>query len=248
MRYIDYQQKPPLDGWTPYFPKRRLDSVQGEVKAIVWHYTAGNLAGSLSRLRTEISAHFVVDRDGTVYQILDTEDAAWTQGVIDGNEKGHWLNDLPLNENLWCIGIEIINLGHAWRPSLYPKPEAYEPYTDQQMVACVELRDRLCAQFKIPKDRRHQVGHEELDTRKQDPGPRFPWMLITSNPETVPTPAPQASWEDAYHQLQGKFIEDLGVAARAVRVSNKLAARLGGPPADLVAELDAVNRHFIGRA
>ena len=92
-------------------------------------------SGACARLRREtVSAHFLVDVDGSIHQLVDTDDAAWTQGVLCANERDHLLNILggvckrlsssrSANENLWAIGVEIVNSGS-------------EPYPPSQIEAC----------------------------------------------------------------------------------------------------------------
>jgi len=45
--------------------------------------------------RRGVSVHFLIDNDGTIYQMLDTQHAAWHAGHTHGNKKG--------------IGVEISN-------------------------------------------------------------------------------------------------------------------------------------------
>ena len=137
----------------------------------------GISSGACARLRRgAVSAHFLVDVDGSIHQLVDTGDAAWTQGVLCANERDHLLNVLggickrlsssrSANENLWAIGVEIVNSGS-------------EPYSPPQIEACVRIADWCRDAHGIERRRPFQVGHEEIDLRKSDPGGYFPWDVI----------------------------------------------------------------------
>ena len=163
----------------PIYPGRRSWGWSfDKPEAIVWHYTVGGMAASRQQLTTRLSTHFLVDRDGTIEQLVDTDDAAWTCGAQKHRKKGHWLN--AFNENLPTINVEVVNMGWAWDggPKDSSNPDSYEPYTPEQIDACLDIRDLMQSEFGIPIDWDHQVGHEELDTQTQDPGPRWPWETI----------------------------------------------------------------------
>ena len=167
--------------------------VQGQPEAICWHYTVGNDAASLHTLRggtaRDVSSHFVILANGEIVQILNTDDASWCQGVRAGNEMGHWVNEkvkpwksaVPwANENLLCVSVEVVNWGWHWDggPRDPALPESYQPYASDQIDAAIRLRDRLCSTYGIPIDNAHQIGHEQLDRAKADPGPQWPGDVI----------------------------------------------------------------------
>jgi N-acetylmuramoyl-L-alanine amidase len=105
---------------------------------------------------SQVSAHYVIDRDGTVYRCVPDADRAWHAGrsVLAGRDN---VNDVS-------IGIELV--GFATRP-----------YPDAQIDTLVALCVELCARYPaITPDR--IVGHEHIAVpagRKTDPGPHFPW-------------------------------------------------------------------------
>tara|TARA_Y100000310_G_scaffold295058_1_gene326030 strand:- start:361 stop:1116 length:756 start_codon:yes stop_codon:yes gene_type:complete len=213
-RFDRYQQVGLARGLTgyaafpyPIYPNRSAYGWHWDKpEAIVWHWTVGGLASSLRHLTTALSTHFLVDRDGTVYQLVDTDDAAWTCGVRAHRKRGHWLNQW--NENLPTINVEIVNKGWTYRQSL-PRSDrdAFEPYTADQIAACIALRDHMREVYGIPLDREHQVGHEELDTQKSDPGLLFPWKVIAPGVGTV-----QDRGEERFLNIAHWF----GVAIRTV--------------------------------
>lgn len=79
------------DGW-------RLDDLRAVVQQVVLHYdSAGTSAQAFEVLhdRRGLSAHFLLDLDGTVYQTLDLKERAWHAGAT--NDRS--------------IGIELANPG-----------------------------------------------------------------------------------------------------------------------------------------
>ncbi len=156
---------------------RECGGVKGQPIFVVWHYTVRDFEWSLRTLTSgAVSAHFLVDVDGSIHQLVDTDDAAWTQGVLCTNERDHLLNVLggickrlsssrSANENLWAIGVEIVNSGS-------------EPYPPPQIEACVRIAGWCRDAHGIERRRPFQVGHEEIDLRKSDPGGYFPWDVI----------------------------------------------------------------------
>jgi N-acetylmuramoyl-L-alanine amidase len=102
-----------------------------------------------------VSAHYVIDRDGTIYRCVADEDRAWHAGdsVLDGRP----------DVNARSIGIELVGFASG-------------TYMPAQLDAVVELCAALCAKHTIAVER--IVGHEDIAVpagRKRDPGPHFPW-------------------------------------------------------------------------
>ena len=105
-----------------------------------------------------MSAHYVIDRDGTIYRCVDDVDGAWhaADSVLDG---------CP-DVNACSIGIELVGFAStAYRPA--------------QIDSLVELCLSLCVRYRIALER--IVGHEAIAQppgRKRDPGPHFPWEEV----------------------------------------------------------------------
>ena len=102
----------------------------------------------------KVSAHFLIDRDGSVIQFVSTEDRAWHAG-----ESCFCGVD---NCNDFSIGIELEGTDDV-------------PYTDSQYRVLAELTKTLMARYPaIAEDR--IVGHSDVAPgRKTDPGPSFDW-------------------------------------------------------------------------
>lgn len=125
---------------------------------IVIHYTGSNsMQGAVSWLttpRSQVSAHLVVGKDGSVVQLVLFNVAAWHAGRSEYNgQRG---------VNSFSIGIENVGVGDEW-------PEA-------QVVANREIIKALSKFYNIVDI----VGHQDVAPgRKVDPGPNYPWDQVT---------------------------------------------------------------------
>lgn len=136
------------------------------INCIVLHYTDFlTVEESLDRLTdscSQVSSHYLIDDDGTIYQLVADEKRAWHAGV------SHWNGCDNVNHN--SIGIELQNGGMTYKEQFGDWP----PYPAAQMDALAELAHDLQLRFSIPTE--HIVGHNEIaPTRKIDPGPHFNW-------------------------------------------------------------------------
>ncbi len=134
---------------------------------LVLHYTGmQTAAAAIDRLcdpDAQVSAHYVVDEDGTVLQLIDEEMRAWHAGV------SFWRGDKNINHR--SVGVEIVNPGHEF---------GYREFPDAQIAAVIDLCQGVLSRHAIPL--RNVVGHSDVaPTRKQDPGELFPWAQLASN-------------------------------------------------------------------
>ncbi len=156
---------------------------------IVLHYTndspALNVAKWLCKKKAKASAHLVVGRDGSVYQLVDFDRVAWHAGV--SSYRGR------TGLNQYSIGIEMENWGEVkkvgdayvtWRGTTVDANEIvkathrnqgqekyWQTYTQKQIETVFDICDLLTDTYSI----KHIVGHEEIaPERKTDPGPAFP--------------------------------------------------------------------------
>lgn len=136
------------------------------VELIVLHYTVLDCAQSLERLCdtvAEVSAHYLIDRDGTVLSLVDEGARAWHAGA------GEWLGEGDVNSR--SIGVELVNSGA-------------EPFAEPQMQALeLLLRELLDRHGLVPQA---VIGHSDMAPgRKSDPGPRFDWRRLAAKGLTV---------------------------------------------------------------
>ena len=129
----------------------------------------------------DVSIHYLVDRDGTIYCYVPENRSAWHAGV------GEWLGEEKYKNNLnrYSIGIELMAIGSQKDMSLYLTEAEYNAldpafigYTDEQYEALSALVADICQRHNIPLDRDHVIGHEEFSPNKNDPGELFDWSRI----------------------------------------------------------------------
>jgi N-acetylmuramoyl-L-alanine amidase len=167
---------------------------------VVQHYTAGYTADSaiaaLTKRGGKVSAHVVVDLDGTITQLVPFNIKAWHAGP--SSHMGY----SGLNGH--SVGIEIVNIGFLRKINATQFQDAYgntrdvthfpnglveapnarvgsgtffwPRYTPEQLQVVDELTAALTDTYDIIDI----VSHEEIDTRgwKTDPGPAFPMNLM----------------------------------------------------------------------
>lgn len=130
-----------------------------------------------------VSAHYLIGRDGTVYQLVDENRVAYHAG------KGK-LPFPPYLENSFngsSIGIELMGIGTQKEMAVFMDAEAYARiaksdigFTEEQYASLKQLiADIQKRHPAIKMDRQHIVGHDEYaPTRKTDPGSLFDWKKI----------------------------------------------------------------------
>jgi N-acetylmuramoyl-L-alanine amidase len=128
---------------------------------VIIHHTAQNSCDQTLRTftlpRTQVSAHYVVCRDGTVYHMLNDLLRAHHAGV------SRWGNSGDINSS--SIGIELDNNG-------------FEYFSEAQLNSLTTLLGRLKKAYNIPAA--NFIGHGDIaPTRKNDPNWRFPWKQFS---------------------------------------------------------------------
>ena len=98
-----------------------------------------------------VSAHYLIDKPGTIYHLVDEGQQAWHAGL------SRWHGTPYLNR--CAIGIELVNLN-----------DGVDPYPSAQYQAALELAKAICQRHAIPIDRQHILAHYEISPgRKTDP-------------------------------------------------------------------------------
>jgi len=136
------------------------------VDILVVHYTGMETAeAALERLvdpAAKVSAHYLIDEDGTVVRLVGEDRRAWHAGVAS------WRGATDINAR--SIGIELVNPGHEF---------GYRPFPEAQMAALIDLAADLVARHRIPA--RNVVGHADVaPRRKMDPGELFDWPRLAA--------------------------------------------------------------------
>jgi len=163
---------------------------------LIEHYTAGLTAdGAIKWFQdsaAQASAHLIIDRDGSVTQMMEFNRVCWHAG------RSEWQEIDGLNQ--YSIGIEIVNAGKlkrnasgkwlTWTDKIIPdadviiathKHETVETgwhrYTSEQLERVTEVSVALHQAYKFLD----VLGHEDISPkRKTDPGPAFPMLSIQS--------------------------------------------------------------------
>ena len=144
------------------------------VSMVVLHYTGMPSAeAALERLCDRdagVSAHYLIDEDGTVTQLVDEDMRAWHAG------KSFWRGIGDVNGA--SVGIELVNPGHEF---------GYRPFPEAQMEALLPLLHRIVKRYKMPFA--NIVGHSDVaPARKEDPGELFDWELLAAHKLALPRP------------------------------------------------------------
>ena len=130
---------------------------------VIIHHTAQDSVkqtlNTFTLVRTQVSAHYVVSRDGKVYHMLNDYLRSWHAGV----SKWGSVTDM----NSCSIGIEIDNNG-------------LEPFQDAQIKSLILLLAKLKKAYNIPTA--NFIGHSDIAPgRKTDPSAYFPWQTLAQN-------------------------------------------------------------------
>ncbi|MBD2769831.1 N-acetylmuramoyl-L-alanine amidase [Hymenobacter sp. BT664] len=127
---------------------------------VIIHHTAqSSTAQTLKTFTlpsTQVSAHYVIGRDGEVYHLLNDYLRAWHGGVAK------WGNNTDINS--CSLGIELDNNGT-------------EPFAEAQIASLLRLLAGLKKAYGIPAA--NFIGHADISpSRKNDPSVLFPWKRL----------------------------------------------------------------------
>jgi N-acetyl-anhydromuramoyl-L-alanine amidase len=105
----------------------------------------------------QVSAHFFIARDGTLWQFVSCDDRAWHAGASAFQNRQ--------NCNDFSIGVELEGLeGDVFESAQYAGLA------------------RLCQAVRLRYPIAHVVGHEHIAPgRKQDPGTGFDWSKLSES-------------------------------------------------------------------
>jgi N-acetylmuramoyl-L-alanine amidase len=125
---------------------------------VIIHHTAQNSCEqtlkTFTLVRTQVSAHYVICKDGTIHHMLNDYLRAWHAGA------SKWGNVTDLNSS--SIGIELDNNG-------------FEPFAESQLKSLTNLLATLKKTYSIPTA--NFIGHADIaPVRKNDPNKYFPWQ------------------------------------------------------------------------
>ncbi len=130
---------------------------------VIIHHTAQNSCEqtltTFTLTRTQVSAHYVICKDGTVHHMLNDYLRAWHAGA------GKWGNLTDVNSS--SVGIELDNNG-------------FEPFSEAQINSLLQVLKTLKKNYNIPAA--NFIGHADIaPSRKVDPNRFFPWQQLAQN-------------------------------------------------------------------
>ncbi|MHC5109528.1 MAG: N-acetylmuramoyl-L-alanine amidase [Planctomycetota bacterium] len=176
----------------------------------------------------DVASHYMIQRDGTVYRLVDESYIAYHAGPGRMPEQ---FGDDRTGLNDFSLGIELVSTGEDADES--------PAYTEQQYAA---LR-RLIADILGRHDIRYIVGHDEVaGDRGHDPGSGFDWSRVRDSKTGRPLPGlssimpyreigSRVEWyQDALKNAAGRDHRAPGVLHAAVLRAEDLVIE-GGPPA-----------------
>jgi N-acetylmuramoyl-L-alanine amidase len=155
------------------------------VVALVLHYTGmQDGAAALRQLcnpAAQVSAHYFVEEDGRILQLVPEARRAWHAGV------GSWQGETDMNSA--SIGVEIVNPGHEF---------GYRSFPEAQIAAVAALCRDIVGRWRIRPDR--VIAHSDMaPARKQDPGELFPWDRLAA--------AGVGHWVAPFPMTSGRFMQ-----------------------------------------
>jgi N-acetylmuramoyl-L-alanine amidase len=158
------------------------------ITMVVLHYTGmRDAAEAQARLidpEAKVSAHYLIDEDGTVTRLVAEDKRAWHSG------RSYWRGITDVNSA--SIGIELVNPGHEW---------GYRPFPEAQMSSLLPLLADICWRRRIYPA--NVVGHSDVaPARKQDPGELFDWEMLADLGLALETPRPRIR---LLHENPGAF-------------------------------------------
>jgi N-acetylmuramoyl-L-alanine amidase len=194
---------------------------------VIIHHTAQNSCEqtlkTFTTTQTQVSAHYVICKDGSVHHMLNDYLRAWHGGAA------RWGSSTDINSS--SIGIEIDNNG-------------FEAFTEEQINSLLRLLALLKKQYNIPAT--NFIGHADIAPgRKVDPNRYFPWQQLAINGfgywyDTTATIVP-----DNFNALQalrivGYNIQDSAAAVYAFKlhfVQSDSSYVITDPDKKIIAEL-----------
>ena len=205
---------------------------------VVLHHTAGNVL--MPAINWHIypkegpSSNFMMDLDGTVYELVPIQHGAWCNGTSNsptdklyyGKATSEIVKSRNYNANYYTVSIEVVGTGGA--------------YTKAQVAALIELIKYIKSEIKrlygkdLVVDRQHIIGHYEVSPiTKPICGKNVQYDEIIAGVNGVavtPTVSTTPTASKIYRVQVGAF----GVKANA----DKYAAELKGKGYSVITALD----------
>jgi N-acetylmuramoyl-L-alanine amidase len=217
------------------------------ISMVVLHYTGMRTgAEALERLcsaEAQVSAHYLIDEDGTVTALVPEDKRAWHAG------NSYWRGITDINSA--SVGIELVNPGHEW---------GYRAFPPAQMEALLPLLADIVERNGIAAA--NVVGHSDIaPARKQDPGELFDWSRLARIGLASPIPRARMNLiydnPGAFYLALERFGYDIADGHAVVRaferrwrptkIEGEIDGQLGGILFELLLERDMSERDRLDR-
>ena len=219
------------------------DLPKDKAKYIVMHATAGSSAdGAISGWGDgPVAAHFVVDKDGTIYQCVPldkiTHHAGWASegsnsayGITEERDDNVGRGDAPGSctdyaMNAWSIGIEIVNMNDNSDP--YPEEQLAAldklvAYIDKELGHAPEITSHREWTGDAEHSKSGKLGQGKTDT--QDNFPLGQYKATRTHDGSASGGGTVGQKLDEQCTSNGEQVEDLGEGAKgAVAWAKKVA-------------------------
>jgi N-acetylmuramoyl-L-alanine amidase len=158
--------------------QKALTTADGLPKDLIVHYTATNFSPAFNTFMAAggTSAHLLIDRNGSVHQLVPFNRQAFHAG------SSTWDNNTSFNGR--TIGIELVNMGwdvaglganqilNQKHKHKFVDKSQWEKFSDAQMKSLYKITKLLLETYNLQRI----LGHDDISAgRKQDPGPAFDW-------------------------------------------------------------------------
>jgi N-acetyl-anhydromuramyl-L-alanine amidase AmpD len=187
------------------------------ITMIVMHATAGDLNSSLDWLCSavsNVSAHYVIDKDGTIYRLVQEWEAAWHAGAST------WYGRNATQVQRQSIGIELVN-----------RNDGEDPYPNEQMIAAMELCRIIISKYGIRS--LNVVRHLDIAPgRKTDPH-----VIATLTPANFPWEA----WKAQLYTFR-YYVDRYGANAFQDRKSDAIPSKYYAP--STIVQLDDITNGY----
>ena len=189
---------------------------------VIIHHTAQHSTEqtlkTFTLTKTQVSAHYVIGRDGQTFHMLSDYLRAWHGGAA------RWGNVTDINSV--SIGIELDNDGT-------------EPFQEAQLASLLKVLGSLKKTYNIPAA--NFIGHGDIaPVRKNDPSALFPWQKLAARGFGL--------WYDEAvlsDTTVAPFATDsLGLALPGITPREALRI-IGYDTQDMPAAMRAFKRHFL---
>ena len=169
---------------------------EGDITHIMIHFMSNVIANPTNPYdikdnvdilsRYNLSIHYIIDREGNIYQLVPENLVAWHAGRGRLDKFPHMENRM----NNYSIGIELLGIGTEDEMTSFMSrdhykliPEEHIGFTDLQYEALNKLiNDILKRNPTILPNRDHIIGHSEwTNGERPDPGMLFNWNLLEFN-------------------------------------------------------------------